>query len=88
MTSLNIRTLVGYGSPAASLKNPRKIPVGEEKSLQKYYNISCKKSCEASCTWALLLDKKEKIYYLTTNYLAEDLTTCAGTGVGPSSPGT
>jgi hypothetical protein len=31
MTSLNIRTLVGYGRPAASLKkSPRKIPVGEE----------------------------------------------------------
>jgi hypothetical protein len=31
MTSLNIRTLVGYGRPAASLKKSAKISVGEEK---------------------------------------------------------
>jgi hypothetical protein len=31
MTSFNIRTLVGHGHPAASLKKSAKIPVGEEK---------------------------------------------------------
>jgi hypothetical protein len=35
------------------------------------------------CTWAVLVDKKERGYSPTTNHLAVGLTDCLGTGGGP-----
>jgi hypothetical protein len=64
MTSLNIRTLVGYGRSAASFKKIRENPSWGRKNKQKCYNFSYKKSCEASCSWAVLLDIKEEGYLI------------------------
>jgi hypothetical protein len=81
MTSLNIRTLVGYGRPAASWKKSAKIPVGEEKIHISDTTSLIRNPVKPPVPGQFCWIKRGRIYNLATNHLAEDLTTCAGTRV-------
>jgi hypothetical protein len=72
-------------APLLLKKKSAKIPAEEDKNPQKCYNY--KKPCDDSWYLGSFAGyKRGRIFNLATNHLAEDLTTCAGTGVGPSFP--